>query len=50
MITSAMSYPVIARRMSDAKAAGFAAKIMGSVRNCTECGDAWNTALTALLS
>jgi predicted aldo/keto reductase-like oxidoreductase len=39
MITSAMNYPIIARRMSDAKAAGFAAKIMESVRNCTECGE-----------
>lgn len=39
MITSAMSYPVIARRMSAAKAAGFAAKMMESVRNCTECGE-----------
>jgi uncharacterized protein len=39
MITPAMSYPIIARRMSDAKAAGFAAKMMESVRNCTECGE-----------
>jgi hypothetical protein len=39
MITSAMNYPIIARRMSDSKAAGFAAKMMESVRNCTECGE-----------
>lgn len=39
MITSAMGYPIVARRMSDAKAAGFAANIMESVRNCTECGE-----------
>ncbi len=42
MITSAMNYPIIARRMSEAKAAGFAAKIMESVRNCTECGECVN--------
>lgn len=39
MITPAMGYPIIARRMSDAKAAGFATKMMESVRNCTECGE-----------
>jgi len=39
MITSAMSYPIVARRMSGAKAAGFAANIMASVGNCTECGE-----------
>jgi uncharacterized protein len=39
MITAAMGYPVIARRMSDAKAAGFATKPMESVRKCTECGE-----------
>jgi hypothetical protein len=39
MITPAMGYPIIARRMSDAKAAGFAKKMMESVRNCTECGE-----------
>ncbi len=39
MITLAMNYPIIARRMSDAKAAGFAAKMMESVRNCTDCGE-----------
>lgn len=39
MITSAMAYPIIARRMSGAKAAGFSARTMESVRNCTECGE-----------
>ena len=39
MITSAMNYAIIARRMSGAKAAGFAVKMMESVRNCTECGE-----------
>jgi len=39
MITAAMNYPIIARRMSSAKGAGFAAKNMESVRNCTECGE-----------
>ena len=39
MITPAMNYPIIVSRMSDAKAAGFAAKMMESVRNCTECGE-----------
>ncbi len=39
MITSAMGYPIVARRMSDAKAAGFAVNIMESVGNCTECGE-----------
>ena len=39
MITPAMNYPIIARRMSGAKAAGFSAKAMESVRNCTECGE-----------
>jgi len=39
MITPAMGYPIIARRMSDAKAAGFAKKMMESVRNCVECGE-----------
>ena len=39
MITPAMNYPIIARRMSGAKAAGFAVKAMESVRNCTECGE-----------
>ncbi|MEN6438635.1 MAG: aldo/keto reductase [Syntrophobacter sp.] len=39
MITAAMNYPIIARRMSGAKGAGFAAKNMESIRNCTECGE-----------
>jgi uncharacterized protein len=39
MITPAMNYPIIVSRMSDAKAVGFAAKMMESVRNCTECGE-----------
>jgi len=39
MITPAMNYPIIARRMSGAKAAGFSAKAMETVRNCTECGE-----------
>jgi uncharacterized protein len=37
MITPAMNYPIIARRMSGPKGAGFATKAMESVRNCTEC-------------
>jgi uncharacterized protein len=39
MITAAMNYPIIARRMSGSKAAGFATKTMETVRNCTECGE-----------
>jgi uncharacterized protein len=39
MITPAMGYPIVARRMSAAKAAGFMANAMESVRNCTECGE-----------
>lgn len=39
MITMAMGYPIIARRMSGAKATGLAAKAMESVRNCIECGE-----------
>jgi hypothetical protein len=39
MITTAMNYPIIAGRMSGAKAAGFAAQAMESVGNCTECGE-----------
>lgn len=42
MITPAMGYPIIARRMSPAKAAGFAGKMIESVRNCTECGECVN--------
>jgi len=39
MITPAMGYPIIARRMSPAKAAGFAAKAMESVLDCIDCGE-----------
>jgi uncharacterized protein len=39
MITPAMNYPIIARRMSGRKAAGFAEKMMQSVKNCIECGE-----------
>lgn len=39
MITTAMSYPIIARRMSPAKATSFVAKAMESVINCIECGE-----------
>ncbi|MBF0529887.1 MAG: aldo/keto reductase [Deltaproteobacteria bacterium] len=39
MITAAMGYPVIARRMSGPIAAGFMPKAMISIRNCTECGE-----------
>ncbi len=39
MITPAMNYPIVTRRMSGTKGAGFMAKAMESVRNCTECGE-----------
>jgi len=39
MVNAAMIYPVIAHRMSPAKAAGFSAKAMESVRNCIDCGE-----------
>lgn len=39
MVTAAMGYPVIARRMSPEKAAGFAAKAMQSIVNCIDCGE-----------
>jgi predicted aldo/keto reductase-like oxidoreductase len=39
MITPAMLYGILAHRMGPAKAAGFAAKAMESVRNCLECGE-----------
>ena len=39
MITAAMGYPIIAHRMSPAKAAGFATKAMESVINCIDCGE-----------
>jgi predicted aldo/keto reductase-like oxidoreductase len=38
MVNPAMIYPVIAHRMSPAKAANFSVKAMESVRNCVECG------------
>jgi predicted aldo/keto reductase-like oxidoreductase len=38
-ITAAMAYPIMVRRMSPAKAVGFSAKAMESVRNCIECGE-----------
>jgi predicted aldo/keto reductase-like oxidoreductase len=39
MITAAMLYGVVAHRMGPAKAAGFAANIMESVKNCIACGE-----------
>ena len=39
MITPAMMFGIVAHRMGAAKAAGFATKIMESVRNCLECGE-----------
>jgi uncharacterized protein len=39
MVNAAMIYPVIAHRMSPAKAAHFSARAMESVRNCIECGE-----------
>jgi predicted aldo/keto reductase-like oxidoreductase len=39
MVNAAMIYPVIAHRMSPAKAANFSTKAMESVRNCVECGE-----------
>jgi uncharacterized protein len=39
MITPAMNYPIIARRMSGATAAKFSAKPMESVKNCIVCGE-----------
>ncbi len=39
MITPAMLYGIVAHRMGAAKAAGFAAKFMKSVRLCQECGE-----------
>ncbi len=38
-ITPAMLYGVVAHRMGPAKAAGFSAKFMETVRNCLECGE-----------
>jgi predicted aldo/keto reductase-like oxidoreductase len=39
MITPAMLYGVVAHRMGPAKAAGFSAKFMETVRNCIECAE-----------
>jgi uncharacterized protein len=39
MVNAAMIYPIIAHRMSPAKAADFSARAMESVRNCIECGE-----------
>jgi predicted aldo/keto reductase-like oxidoreductase len=39
MITPAMLYDIVAHRMGAAKAAGFAAKFMESVRLCEDCGE-----------
>jgi len=38
-VNAAMIYPVIAHRMSPAKAAKFSEKAMESVRDCIECGE-----------
>ncbi len=39
IITPAMLYAIVAHRMGPAKAAGFSAKFMETVRNCQECGE-----------
>ena len=39
MITAAMGYPVVVRRMSPGKGSKFLAKAMESVKNCIECGE-----------
>ena len=39
MITAAMGYPVVVRRMSLSKGVGFMKKAMESVRNCIDCGE-----------
>ncbi len=39
IITPAMLYAIVAHRMGPAKAAGFSAKFMETVRNCEECGE-----------
>jgi predicted aldo/keto reductase-like oxidoreductase len=39
MITPAMLYGIVARRMGPDKAAGFAAKTMEAARSCIECGE-----------
>ncbi len=38
MITPAMSYPIVAHRMSKQVAVNFSQKAIESVQNCTECG------------
>ncbi len=38
MITAAMSYPIIAHRMSKQVAVNFSKKAIESVENCTQCG------------
>jgi uncharacterized protein len=38
-ITSAMLYAIVAHRMGPSKAAGFAEKVMESVKLCIECGE-----------
>ncbi|MFZ5944808.1 MAG: aldo/keto reductase [Bacillota bacterium] len=37
-ITSAMTYPVVSKRMSPSVAVDFSKSVMNSVVNCTECG------------
>jgi uncharacterized protein len=39
MITAAMGYPILAKRMSEAVAVDFLQKAMESVKNCKECGE-----------
>ena len=39
MVTPAMLYGIVAHRMGPAKAAGFSAKFMETVRHCEECGE-----------
>ncbi len=39
IITPAMLYGIVAHRMGPAKAAGFSAKFMETVRQCEECGE-----------
>jgi uncharacterized protein len=54
MITAAMGYPIVARRMSATKSAGLLANAMESIRNCIECGECetrcpYNLPITAML-
>ncbi len=39
MITPAMGYPIVARRMSTEVAVNFASRAMDTVPNCVECGE-----------